>query len=245
MSLKSPDPLPVMPDDVGGRKGIWAWSEKAPADVAYFLPMAVFLFFTWIGSQGHWLFPVSYVVKTLLTGALLLLFWRRYTTVRWTHLGLGFLVGVVGLVQWVGMEKFLLHVWPHYPRLGADIFDPTVQIQAALPRYLFLAVRLLGPVLVVPVMEELFWRDFLWRSIEAPNDFKMVEVGTWDRNAVVLVTLLFASVHIQWMTAIVWGLMIVWLLLRTKSLGACIVAHATTNLLLGVYVLASKDWMFW
>ena len=41
------------------------------------------------------------------------------------------------------------------------------------------------------------------------------------------------------------ALMISWLLVRTKSLGACIVAHAVTNLLLGIYVLWAKDWYFW
>jgi membrane protease YdiL (CAAX protease family) len=59
------------------------------------------------------------------------------------------------------------------------------------------------------------------------------------------VTLAFAAVHIQWMTAIVWGSMIALLLVRTRSLGACIIAHAVTNLLLGVYVLYTHDWAFW
>jgi uncharacterized protein len=245
MSLKSSDSVPVLPDGVVGKRGLLAWTAKVPDDVAYFLPMAVFLVFTWLGSQGATLFPISYVAKTLITGLLLIVFWQRYTPVKWTHLGLGFAVGVLGVIQWVGMEKFLLHFWPHYPRLGADVYNPEVQIQSPVLRNIFLVVRLAGPVLVVPVMEELFWRDFLWRSIQAPNNFKMVEVGTWDRNAVIIVTLLFASVHIQWMTAIVWGLMIMWLLLRTKSLGACIVAHGTTNLLLGLYVLIFRDWQFW
>jgi hypothetical protein len=107
------------------------------------------------------------------------------------------------------------------------------------------AIRLAGAVLVVPFMEELFWRDFLWRSILAPNDFKLARIGEWDWKAFLIVTLLFASVHIQWMTAIVWGVMIAMLLVRTRSLGACIIAHGVTNLLLGLYVLYTGDWYFW
>jgi CAAX prenyl protease-like protein len=94
-------------------------------------------------------------------------------------------------------------------------------------------------------MEELFWRDFLWRSFSAPNDFKLAQVGERDWRAAIFVSLLFATVHIQWLTAIGWGLMIAWLLIRTRSLGACIVAHAVTNFLLGAYVLYTHDWYFW
>ena len=35
------------------------------------------------------------------------------------------------------------------------------------------------------------------------------------------------------------------LLVYTKSLGACIIAHAVTNLLLALYVLKTHDWAFW
>jgi hypothetical protein len=47
------------------------------------------------------------------------------------------------------------------------------------------------------------------------------------------------------MTAIGWGLMIAALLVYTRSLGACIIAHGVTNLLLGGYVLYTKSWYFW
>ena len=103
-----------------------------------------------------------------------------------------------------------------------------------------------GAVLVVPVMEELFWRDYLWRRVVAPNDFKLAAVGEWDWKAYLVVSLAFAVVHGNWWaTSIVWGLMIGGLLAYTRSLGACIVMHATTNLLLALYVLRTGDWTFW
>ena len=100
--------------------------------------------------------------------------------------------------------------------------------------------------IVVPFMEELFWRDYLWRTIIAPNDFKLARIGEWDPKAVVFVCAAFASVHGNWWpTAVVWGLMIAGLLLYTRSLGACIIAHAVTNLLLAGYVLKWHEWSFW
>ncbi len=214
-------------------------------DVAYVLPMAVFLLFTFAG--GHWpsFFVSSYIIKTLLTAALLILLRRHYTKINWSYVWLGVIVGIVGIVQWVGMEKLLLHLWPNYPRPSAEPIDPFTQIASPALLWSFIAIRIVGPVLVVPFMEEYFWRDFLWRTIIAPNDFKLARIGEWDWKAFAIVTLAFASVHIQWMTAIVWGAMIAWLLVRTRSLGACMIAHGVTNLLLGIYVLHTHDWAFW
>jgi len=96
------------------------------------------------------------------------------------------------------------------------------------------------------VMEELFWRDYGWRVVIAGGDFRKIEVGTWDWKAFVAIPLFFCLVHGNWwLTAIVWAFMIGGLLVYTRSLGACIVAHAVTNLLLGLYVLRTKQWAFW
>jgi uncharacterized protein len=207
--------------------------------------MAVFLALTWAGGRWESLAPYAYAGKTVIVAGLL--YWLRghYTKVVWSHVGLGLVVGVVGVIQWVGMEKLLLWAWPDYPRAGGAVFVPHEHFTGP-ALWLFVAVRLVGPTLVVPVMEELFWRDYLWRTLLAPNDFKLAKVGEWDAKVFVIVVFAFAGVHLQmWVTAIVWGLLIGWLLVRTKSLGACIVAHGVTNLLLGIYVLVTGDRMFW
>jgi CAAX prenyl protease-like protein len=214
-------------------------------DVAYFLPMAVFLACIWLGGKSPQLYAPAYVARAVLVAILLALLWKHYTKIRWNHWWLGVLVGVVVIVQWVGMQLWLQnHV--EFFASPKDFFDPTKAFASPTTMWAFIAVRLAGAVLVVPVMEELFWRDFLWRTILAPNDFKLAAVGEWDWKAFLGVSLAFATVHGNWwLTAIVWALMIAALLVYTKSLGACIIAHAVTNLLLGTYVLAYRDWAFW
>jgi membrane protease YdiL (CAAX protease family) len=32
---------------------------------------------------------------------------------------------------------------------------------------------------------------------------------------------------------------------RTRSLASCVVAHAVTNLLLGLWIMATRQWGFW
>ena len=219
-------------------------------EVAYILPMAAFMLLLWVGGQWEWLYPASYVARTVIVAGLLIALRRHYTAIRWDYWWLGAIVGVVGILQWVGMEKLIeagaRHWgWMKYLSISVQPFDPTAQFNSAWELWGFIAVRLAGAVLVVPVMEELFWRDYLWRQILAPNDFKLAAVGEWDWRTYLIVAGAFAMVHPTWLTAVVWALMIGGLLVWTRSLGACIVAHAVTNLLLGAYVLAYRDWRFW
>jgi CAAX prenyl protease-like protein len=214
-------------------------------DVAYFLPMAVFLAFIWVAGRWPQLYVPAYVARAVIVAVLLILFWRHYTKVRWNHWWLGVIVGVVGIFQWIGMQLWLQNHFEFFAP-AKDVFDPTKAFGSPATMWAFIAVRVAGAVLVVSVMEELFWRDFLWRSIIAPNDFKLAAVGEWDWKAFAAVSLAFATVHGNWwLTAIVWAVMVAALLVYTKSLGACIIAHAVTNLLLAVYVLKYHDWAFW
>src|SRR5690606_35071876 len=85
--------------------------------------------------------------------------------------------------------------------------DPTRAIESETLSYAFIGFRwIAGAVLLVPVMEELFWRDYLWRQIIAPSNFKLAAVGEWSWTAFIGVALAFATVHGNWWpTAIVWG----------------------------------------
>jgi hypothetical protein len=231
-------------------------------DLAYMAPMAVFLLFT-LGVSYPKLYVPTYVAKALIVPILLYYLWPHFTRIKWTHKTLGFAVGVIGIIQWIGMEKLLIHffIWAHNHHLPVDwlyiygkiaekgvptdSFNPFQAISNPALCWTFIAIRWSCAVFTVPVMEELFWRDFVWRTAIAPNDFKLAKVGEWDAKAFIFVALIFATVHIQWLTAIVWALMIGWLLVKTKSLGACIIAHATTNFCLGAYVLYTHDWYFW
>ena len=236
---------------------VYESKERLPArgggDSAYILPMLTFLLLVGAGANAtvkehvpH-AYEVGYVARTLAVAALLAYFWKSYTRIRWDYWWLGAVVGVVGIFQWVGMQLFLQeHVALFRPPDEADVFNPYRDIHSESARWAFIAVRVAGATLLVPVMEELFWRDYLWRQILAPNDFKLARVGEWGWRPFLGVSLAFAVVHGNWwLTSIVWAMMVGALLVYTKSLGACIIAHAVTNLLLAGYVLWYEDWAFW
>ena len=214
-------------------------------EAAYIAPMFTFLALIWIGQQAKWLYAPAYVARGVIVAILLVVFWKRYTPIRWTHLWLGIVVGIVGIVQWVGQQALLERSFEYF-KPDPEAFNPYKAFSNPTLMWSFILVRAATAVLVVPVMEELFWRDYLWRQILSPNDFKLAKVGEFEWPVFLIVPALFATVHgAWWPTAIVWALMIGVLLVYTKSLGACIIAHAVTNLLLAVYVLKYQAWHLW
>ena len=104
--------------------------------------------------------------------------------------------------------------------------------------------RLAGMALVVPVMEELFWRSLVLRWIER-HDFLAVDPRRVGLLAFVITTVLFALEHNQWFAGAIAGMAYSALYMRSGNLWVPIVAHAVTNGALGVWVLLTQNWHFW
>ena len=108
--------------------------------------------------------------------------------------------------------------------------------------YGFLLIRFTGLAVIVPVIEEFFWRGFLMRFLVAERWWQ-VPFGTVNRVAIVAGTLGPTLMHpAELLAALVWFSMITWLMVRTRNIWNCVVAHAVTNFLLGVYVVISGHW---
>jgi hypothetical protein len=106
------------------------------------------------------------------------------------------------------------------------------------------ALRLFGMALVVPVMEELFWRSFLMRWIDR-RDFLAADPRKVSAVAFLVTAALFAAEHSQWFAGLLAGLAYNEVYRRTGNLRAPIASHAATNTLLGAWILATYDWRFW
>jgi CAAX prenyl protease-like protein len=145
-----------------------------------------------------------------------------------------------GFEHWLNA---LFHYTPAVTTPPAPPFDPTT-ISPVAGRWTFIVFRVIGAVLVVPVMEELFWRAFLIRWVEAEN-FKSVPVGTFGWRSFAITVALFGLEHDQWLAGLICGALYNWLLYRTRSVWACVVAHAVSNAALAAWVLTRGDWKFW
>jgi len=147
------------------------------------------------------------------------------------------LLGLLIAVMWVSLDA-------PWMRLGesSGAFIPTDesgQLQIAL-----IATRLAGACLVVPVMEELFWRSFLMRWLDH-REFLKVTPGLTSLFAWVASSAVFALAHEQWLAGVIAGLMFAAIYRYTGQLWSAITAHATANLALGIYVVHQRAWNFW
>lgn len=180
---------------------------------------------------------MAYLIKTAATAAALLFFWPAVRNeFERSGVVIGLLGGVVVFILWVGLEGL-------YPQIGSSSFDPhqdATKGRAAI----YIWVRLAGAVTVVPLIEELFWRSFVLRFLMRP-DFRSVPLGSYSWFAFALSTIAFGFEHHRWLPGILAGIVYTSLLVRTRSLFAPTLAHAVTNLLLGLYVIQTERWEFW
>ena len=108
----------------------------------------------------------------------------------------------------------------------------------------FVLVRLIELTIIVPVIEEVFWRGFLSRYL-IDDDFQSVNPGTFTRFSFFFVTLAFASAHPEVLSAFAWCMLINLVYWKTHNLWSCVLMHSITNGLLGVYILMTKNWNLW
>jgi hypothetical protein len=148
----------------------------------------------------------------------------------------------------VGVGLLVFALWIHldapWMTLGepAATFNPLDAAGRIDP--VLVAVRWVGAALMVPVMEELFWRSFLMRWVQRPG-FITVDPMRVGLRAVIISTFLFVLVHPLWLAAALAGLAYAWLYIRSGKLWTSVIAHAVTNGVLGLWVLYTGQWQFW
>ena len=198
---------------------------KLPKNFGLIAPFA-----TWIALMT--VLPATataYAVRTAATAALLAataaslkLKVESLKCWRWSDLVLGLAVGMVVFAIWILPEQF---DWAWYRKwciLGEGGTQAVAEASAVM-----IAIRLIGSAFVISIAEELFFRKWL-----------IGFAGFWWMVA------LFAIEHDRWLVAALCGIIYGALYLR-RGLGAACVAHATTNLILGLWVLLTGQWQFW
>ena len=194
---------------------------------------------SWGGLDPRWVYGLT----VLLVGALLLLFWRDYGELaRQTWPGasealLAVAVGVAVFALWIELDA----PWMMFGEPSAGFVPLSADGSIDWP---LAVVRLLGAAVLVPLMEELFWRSFLMRWLQAPT-FEGVDPTRVGLKAVALSTFVFVLAHTLWLAAVVAGLAYAWLYVRSGKLWLPVIAHAVTNGLLWAWVIATGNWQFW
>lgn len=188
---------------------------------------------------------IGYPLRCLVSLTLLLLLSRRVVSLRPSRRFGSVLLGVAVFAIWVGPD-ILFGYRSHWLFENAVMGKVQTAVSPGLKTdWAFLAVRVLGSTLLVPVLEELFWRSWLMRWV-ANNDFFKLPLGHYSAAAFWIVAVLFASEHgPYWEVGLAAGALYGWWMVKTKNLGDCIVAHAVTNGVLSAYVLTRDQWQYW
>ena len=190
-------------------------------------------------STLYYLYPVKAVAVALLLfayrGAYHELSWGQLANLKLSAAAV--LIGLLTFVIWIRTDWTIAVAGP------PQGFDPGL-LPAGAVRLGMTASRVAGAVLVVPLMEELFWRSFLLRYLVDP-DFESVPLGRFSWFSFLTATLLFGLEHNLILAGMIAGAIYSALLYKTRSLSQCVLAHAVTNLALAGYVLYTGSWYFW
>jgi uncharacterized protein len=236
------------------KQSLWSMPEIPRA-----LPFAVFLL---VGSlagpataaPAYWF----YALKTIAAAALVWHFRPRLAELRWAISWEAVVVGVAIAALWLGLQGRIpalgeLWDWANQ-RITGKIAEPAKPEAPWNPLeffkdnaplgYAFLAVRVLGRSLVVPMVEEVFYRSFFYRYIANP-DFAGIALRTWNPVAFLVTSLAFGLSHPgDWLPGIICGAAYQALVIRKDRLGDAMAAHGITNAIISGYAIATGNWHF-
>jgi CAAX prenyl protease-like protein len=220
------------------------WRERYPS-LGYLAPFVTILILLSLPkSQSfiYWEWPI----QVLLVATVCLLTWPADISLLPQHWFQSIAVGALVFALWIAPEV----INPHYRHsllfsnaivghVGSSLRAEALQSNSVLFWRTFRAST------VVPVAEELFWRAWLMRWI-INNDFQKVALGTYLPKAFWITAILFAAEHgPYWDVGLITGILYNFWMIRSRSLGDCVLMHAVTNLLLSLYVIAYAQWQYW
>ena len=189
--------------------------------------------------------PAKEIVRDLVILASILAFSRRLIPMSAPHWPASVAIGVGVCALWVAPD-LLIPGWRSHAVFQNGITGRvTVSIDPRELTPLMIVLRTARASLLVPVLEELFWRGWLPRWLQDPQ-FEQVPLGQYTPLAFWGTALLFAAEHGPfWEVGLLTGIIYNLWMRRTRSLGDVMLCHGTTNLALSVFVVVTQQWGFW
>jgi exosortase E/protease (VPEID-CTERM system) len=173
-----------------------------------------------------------YAIKVAGISAVLWLFRSAYLPLvsgaSWSSVVIGLAVGAV----WIVTDR------------GNGPETPLGPWLASLPLWLaavWLSLRALGSIVLVPVAEELAFRGYLFRMLISTR-FESVDFGEFRWLAFIGSSVAFGLMHQRWVAACLAGAIYALLMCRTKKLSDAIAAHMASNAALISWAIAAQQW---
>jgi hypothetical protein len=194
---------------------------------ARILPFTVFLVTGTVGSALTLHPDLAFPARALALAAALALFWQHYRRLAFSRDAVALVAGLAVGAAWIA-------TWPAGTATGSALLDALSALSGPMLMTWILA-RFLGTAILVPLVEELFFRGYLLTRLDIGGRFGPM-------MAVVLSSAAFAVLHGRWLEAWAAGVVFALVLLRRNRLGDAIVAHVAANSLIAVWALTTGDW---
>jgi uncharacterized protein len=219
----------------------------------YVLPLLVYMLSDYLPLDGL-SYALSYSLRVGLTLAACLVALPIYRQFPLRVSFLSVIVGMVGGLVWIIVCRWHLEaLWSDVPGLGGFLssgqraaYNPYEALHdSPASLAMFFAVRFFGLVLLIPLIEEFFLRGFLMRFV-VDQQWQRVPFGQTTLTSILVGTAYGILAHpAEMLAAALWFSLITWLMIKTRNIWDCVLAHAVTNLMLGVYVVVWQDWRLW
>jgi exosortase E/protease (VPEID-CTERM system) len=161
------------------------------------------------------------------------LYRREYAAMRWTCSWQAPAIGLLVFALWTAR-------WPEAPE-SSSARSMMMASGGIAWTSVWLAARVIGSVLTVPLAEELAFRGFLTRRLIS-SDFDAVPPGRFTWASFAISSIAFGVLHDRWLEGTMAGMLYALAYYRRGSLGDAVAAHATTNALLCTAALMTGDW---
>jgi len=169
----------------------------------------------------------SPATRAIIAGILLAVFWKEYK-LKFRIDILAIIIGIIIAVAWL----FTYDILP----LFSISFEPMSTSTFIL--------KLIGFLIIAPLIEELFTRSFVARVL-INKDWRKVKIGKFTVSSFLITAIFFGFSHNAWVAGLISAVLLNILLYKRKSIESCILAHFTANLTLAVYIIANSAWYIW
>lgn len=216
------------------------------------------------GIGARMMYPWSYALKSVLCAALFLWLkpWRIYSALQLRNVVPALLVGLLVAGLWIlpemprlkgcapGLQDFY-HRWmimmpgslpSYYPELPPGHISWSYAPREA--GWMLTVFKLVGSSCVIAVIEEFFFRGFLYRW-QANHRFWRQPLTEFDLQPFLITVVVFGLEHDRWLMGMVAGAAYGALVVLRGDIWAAALAHGVTNFALGVYVINTRQYGFW
>lgn len=203
---------------------------------ALIVPMLVLMAATMLTSAVSTGINALYPLCVLATATILWYFRKHYRGLDWRWSWPAMVIGVSVFLFWMLLEP-----------ASDDSSAVLAQRLNELPAWgaiVWVVFRVLGSTITVPLAEELAFRGYLMRKLVA-EDFENVSLKRFTWRSFIISSVVFGLLHDRWLAGTLAGMGYALAVYRHGRLGDGVMAHATSNALIAVWVLTQGQWSLW